>query len=148
MNLSLWTENFDKRYLYLSEPIKNFVLENAIFYKFIYSTPISTFNCLIFTIKFNNVSISKSFNKYKMIIDKSNRDVVSFLIDIEKDIINRVSLNGTPQYDLNNHLKLGYLKLYSKSDLPDKLDSINITLKLSGIWKTNDTYGLTYKFSI
>ena len=143
MNLTLSTNNFDKQYLYLLDPIKNFVIENAMFYKFLYSTPISTFNCLIFSIKFNNVSISKSFNKYKMVIDKqNNNDIIKFLLNIEKEILSNISLSGKP------HLSMGYLKLYSKYELTDKIDSLYITLKLSGIWKTNDSYGLTYKFSV
>lgn len=149
MNLTLSTNNFDKTYLYLLDPIKNFVIENAMFYKFLYSTPISTFNCLIFSIKFNNVIISKSFNKYKMVVDKqTNNDIIKFLLNIEKEILSNISLSGKPQYDLCNHLNMGYLKLYSKYELNEKIDSVYITLKLSGIWKTNDSYGLTYKFSV
>ena len=149
MNLTLNIHNFDKTYLYLLDPIKNFVIDNAMFYKFLYSTPVSTFNCLMFSIKFYNVTITKSFNKYKMILDKqNNNDIIKCLLNIEKEILSKISLNGKPQYDLCNHLNMGYLKLYSKYELTDKLDSIYITLKVSGIWKTNDSYGLTYKFSV
>lgn len=148
MNLTIKRENFDKNYIYLSDPIKNFVIEDASFYKFLYSTPINTFNCILFDLTFINVQIVKSYNKYKMIIDKSNMNLISFISNIEKEILSRINLGGLPQFDLLETINMGFLKLYSKNVLPEKIDRLCVTLKLSGIWKTEKKYGITYKFSV
>ena len=148
MNLTIKHDDFNKNYIYLCDPIKNFVIEDATFYKFLYSTPINTFNCILFDMTFTNVQIVKSYNKYKMIINKSNINLISFILNIEKEILSRINLSGSPQFDLFDNINMGFIKLYSKNILSEKIDRLRVTLKLSGIWKTDKKYGITYKFSV
>ncbi len=66
MNLTMSLKDFNKDNIYLLDPIKNFVLDEAYFYKIIYSTNIVSLNNIIFDFKIYNVSLYKSTNKYKM----------------------------------------------------------------------------------
>ena len=50
--------------------------------------------------------------------------------------------------DLFDNLKSNSLKLYTKHVLPERLNEICVNIKISGIWKTNKNYGITYKFSL
>ena len=54
-------------------------------------------------------------------------------------------INKVP--DMNKILDNLLLKLYTKKTLDLKYSKLNIIVKFSGIWKTNENYGLTYKFS-
>lgn len=150
MNLIMSTNDFNRDRIYLLDPIKNFVLDNALFYKIIYSTNIVTLNNIILDVKFLNVSLCKLNSKYKMIIEKNenNRRTIETLYNIERDILNKINLEGIPVMDMNINILSKNLKLYSEEDLGDKIKELNLKVKISGIWKTKDKYGITYKFSL
>ena len=97
-----------------------------------------------------NVSLYKSSNKYKLTSEKNdnNINVLKLLNNIEKDILDKLNLEGNATTDIFNILSTRHLKLYSKYELNDKLKEIDIKVKISGIWRTYNNYGITYKFSI
>ena len=149
MNLIMNTNDFNKDRIYLLDPIKNFVLDNALFYKIIYSTNIVTLNNIILDVKFYNVSLCKLNNKYKMIIEKNdNKKTVDILYNIERDILNKINLEGDSIMDMHINILSKNVKVYSEKDLGDKIKELNLKVKISGIWKTKDNYGITYKFSL
>ncbi len=150
MNLTMSLKDFNKDNIYLLDPIKNFVLDEAYFYKIIYSTNIVSLNNIIFDFKIYNVSLYKSTNKYKMTFEKNdkNMNTIKLLNNIESDILDKINLEGNPNMDINNILTTRQLKLYSKHELHEKIKEIDIKVKISGIWKTYDKYGITYKFSV
>ena len=132
------------------DPIKNFVIDNAYFYKLIYSTDILSLNNILFIIKLTNITLYKSGNKYKLVFDNNtdNRREIERLYKVENDILSRTKLSGVPVMDLFDNLKSNSLKLYTKHVLPERLNEIYVNIKISGIWKTNKNYGITYKFSL
>lgn len=150
MNVVMKLTDFNKDNIYLMDPIKNFVLDNAWFYKLIYSTNVVTLNNIVFNIKMYNVSLYKSSNKYKMTFEKNdnNISVLKILNKVEKDILDKLNLEGNATTDIWNILTTRHLKLYSTNELNDKLKEIDIKVKISGIWRTYNNYGITYKFSM
>ena len=48
-----------------------------------------------------------------------------------------------PQFKINEQIKNGNLKIFS--DTGNK-PTCSLILKISGIWETQNNYGLTYKF--
>ena len=150
MNAVMKLNDFNKDNIYLLDPIKNFVLDEAWFYKLIYSTNVVTLSNIIFNIKMYNVLLYKSNNKYRLTFEKNDNNINVFKIlnNIEKDILDKLNLEGNPTIDMINILTTRHLKLYSKNDLNDKFKEIDIKVKISGIWKTYNNYGITYKFSI
>lgn len=148
--MNLVMNNFNKDNIFLLDPIKNFVIDNAYFYKLIYSTDILSLNNILFIIKLTNITLYKSGNKYKLVFDNNtdNRREIERLYKVENDILSRTKLSGVPVMDLFDNLKSNTLKLYTKNILPERLNEICINIKISGIWKTNKNYGITYKFSL
>ena len=148
--MNLVMNNFNKDNIFLLDPIKNFVIDNAYFYKLIYSTDILSLNNILFIIKLTNITLYKSGNKYKLVFDNNtdNRREIERLYKVENDILSRTKLSGVPVMDLFDNLKSNSLKLYTKHVLPERLNEIYVNIKISGIWKTNKNYGITYKFSL
>ena len=58
--MNLVMNNFNKDNIFLLDPIKNFVIDNAYFYKLIYSTDILSLNNILFIIKLTNITLYKS----------------------------------------------------------------------------------------
>jgi hypothetical protein len=63
---------------------------------------------------------------------------------IEENILNKIDVkNKTPQYKIFEQLQSGNIKIFN--DVHVKTNCV-FTLKISGIWETQTSYGLTYKF--
>lgn len=158
MNVVLHQNNFNKDNLCIMSPVKNFVLKEACFYKFVYITDDIKLSNLIFEIKLNNIVLIKSLNnRYKLCFEnnKENKLEISNILNIERLILNKFfpDLNKNRTHyinkmpDMNKILDSLLLKLYTKKTLDLKYNKLNIIVKFSGIWKTSENYGLTYKFS-
>ena len=69
------------------------------------------------------------------------------MINIEKTILERLSIKDkTPIYQIAELINQKHIKLFSSTPLRDNYDNFRVVLKISGIWETSDTYGLTFKF--
>jgi hypothetical protein len=74
----------------------------------------------------------------------SHLDIINNLKIIEEELLNKYENNNKiPQYKINEQLKNGNLKIFI--DIGNK-SVCSFVLKISGIWETEDKYGLTYKF--
>jgi hypothetical protein len=63
---------------------------------------------------------------------------------IEDDLLKKVDITGKlPQYKIYEQIKNGNIKLFN--DVGNK-PFCSFILKISGIWETQNNYGLTYKF--
>ena len=60
-------------------------------------------------------------------------------------MLNIVNINKEKTFSLQNQLMNEYIKIYNV--LNDKNIS-KLHLKISGIWETNTSYGITYKFLV
>ena len=54
-----------------------------------------------------------------------------------------MSIDKTPQYKIYEQIKNGNIKMFN--DIGNK-SICSFILKISGIWETQNNYGLTYKF--
>ena len=148
MNLILDPSVFDYDYLCFQSKIKNKIIENSSFIKIYYSTPLFCLNCISLKLSFNNVNIIKNTNKYILYFkEHENRLIMDNLILMEQYILSIINIqNKTPVYTLNKQLSFEKIKLYSSSILKSKYKTLNVHLKISGIWETSYQYGLTFKF--
>ena len=68
-------------------------------------------------------------------------------LSIEKSILTRVDIkNKRPITQISDLLNQKHIKLFSSNHLRDNYENFRVVLKISGIWETEDTYGLTFKF--
>jgi len=63
---------------------------------------------------------------------------------IEETILSKIKINGKmPQYKVYEQIRNGNIKVFA-----DNIDDVTnkFLLKIAGIWETDYSYGLTYKF--
>ena len=134
----------------LSEKTKNNVMEGGDFYRLYYSDPCFTSNGLFIVFTLKNVKIEKYFNKIKCSFDKvSNRKIISFVKDVERRLLDIAPTAGTKSatYRIEEQLNQNYIKIFSEDQVETfKTESVNILLKISGIWTDSSNYGATFRF--
>jgi hypothetical protein len=114
-------ESYNKQFVFLLPPVKNNLIVNSIFTRIIYSPPMIAFNGLYLLIPFSEMSQSSVLQK---------------LNEIENDILSVYSCSSSKKKNL--HIK--QLILYKLAHITDK-----VILKISGIWESENSFGLAYK---
>lgn len=140
-------DQYNDNYIHFCEPIKNNIMYEGTFNRILYSTPYFSLNGVYVHIKLN-CCINESFsNKNKCLYDiKSNIAVINEIKKIEINLLEKFSnVAKTPQYKLLDQLMTGSIKLHAKNNGNNAANN-HFILKISGIWETNNFYGLTYKF--
>ena len=135
--------------VYFCDSIKNNVMANGNFIRILYCMPNFTMNGVYIHIYLSELSYEKYYQKYKCMFDiKKYTDMVESVVVIEKNILERISHqipDKTPQYKIAEQMQSGHIKIYS--ELQPKQSSASFVLKISGVWETESSFGLTYKFS-
>jgi hypothetical protein len=124
MNLVLDENNYNINNIFFYEPVKNTVMDDSKFIRIIYSDEFVTLNGLYLKINMND------------------KNTPNYLEQVERDILSKFTLNKNI-VNKNKSIKIKdqLLFLLGKNNLDSKF-----LLKISGIWETNLTIGLTYKF--
>lgn len=145
MNIVKYINQYDDKYVYLCEPIKNNIINDGNFVRIIYSTGNVILNGIYLLIKLNEVTCDKYFNKYKYNFNiYTHIDIINKIQKIEQQILHKYGMsNKTIQFKLYEQIKSGNIKIFD-----EVLDKSNVTLilKISGIWESQHAYGLTFKF--
>ena len=144
-NINQYNENN----VYFCDSIKNNVMANGNFIRILYCMPNFTMNGVYLHIYLSELSYEKYYQKYKCLFDINKYiDLVDSVVIIEKNILDRISLqipDKIPQFKIAEQMQSGHIKIYSESQ--PKQTSASFVLKISGIWETESSFGLTYKFS-
>jgi len=145
MNIVKKIEQYDEKYVFFCEPIKNNVMNEGKFIRILYSNYNFTINGIYLFVTFNEVFCEKYYTKYKCNFNPSNhKELIQNLKTIEENLINKYNfIDKTPQFKICEQLINGNIKLLN--DIGNK-QQCNLILKISGIWETQDKYGLTFKF--
>jgi len=148
MNFAIKINEYDINNLFFNEQNKNNVDTN--FIRFIYSSDLYSLNGISFIFEIKNLKYEKYFNnKYKYFFNiHENNEIIQFIKNMEFNIISQFSshsfhTNKYSQLKLSEQFNRGELKFF-KNDMNGTIYSFFI-LKISGIWSSNDSYGLTYK---
>jgi len=156
---SLPIEDYDDKQVIYFEKTKNKIIDNGYFIKFFYSTSQFTLNSIYIDIPLVDYSIKNIYdkNKIKCAFEKTNEKnkwVIERLKKIEEDIIELFfpNIKKPPSYNLYDKIKNGMFALYYSTNHKIYNTSFfqnnNLVLKISGLWITNENYGLAYKFLI
>ena len=145
MNIVKRIDQYNENNIYFCEPIKNNIMNEGSFIRIIYSTPQFILNGIYLLIILNDVFCEKYYNKYKCCFNvNAHADILESLKKIEENILKKIDVkNKTPQYKIYEQLQSGNIKIFN--DIHVKTNCV-FTLKISGIWETQTSYGLTYKF--
>ena len=150
MYISLNTNQYDINNVIISEKTKNNIMTNGDFYRLYYSTEDIILNGLHISFELKNISIEKYFNKIKCIFESNeyNNDTVYLLKNIEKKLLERYrGINRDCVYRIGEQLENKFIKIFDDNYINiKKYRSIKFVLKVSGIWSSQNEYGLTFRF--
>ena len=142
--------------VFFNEQQKN-SLNDTNFIRLIYSSKLFSLQGITISFDLSTSSIDllpNKYNKYKCVFSViENNHIVQFIKELEYNLINQVSfhnyhVNKIPNYKLIEQFQNGEIKVCKLlNEESIKTQNTNtIIIKISGIWSSNDYYGLTYKF--
>lgn len=137
-------DQYNNNHLIFCDPIKNNVMNDGFFIRVLYSTEKMALNGLYLLVPFHDVTCEKYYNKFKCSFSVSaHREIIEQLRRIEESILGKYKTTKQPMFKIYEQAKSGSIKLF------DDLNQARtpFVLKISGIWETQNHYGLTYKFS-
>jgi hypothetical protein len=145
MNIVKRIDQYDNNFIFFCEPIKNNVMNEGNFIRIIYSTNNVVLNGIYLLITLNDITCDRYYTKYKCSFNVANhKEIIDNLKIIEQDLLKKCEITDKiPQFKINEQIKNGNLKIFS--DIGNK-SSCSLILKISGVWETQNNYGLTYKF--
>ena len=145
MNIVKKIEQYDDNNIFFCEPTKNNVMNEGNFIRILYSTHNFILNGIYLLITFNDISCEKYYTKYRCCFNVNTHiDIINNLKNIEENILKKYeNINKLPQYKIYEQIRNVNLKIFT--DIGNKT-ICSFILKISGIWETEDKYGLTYKF--
>ena len=139
-------EQYNKKYLYFFDSIKNNIMNEGSFIRILYTTNLVTLNGIYLLVNLKEINGEKYYNKYKFTFNTTyNKEIIEKIKIIEDEILMKYNTTKKPITKIYEQLKLGYIKLFSDTK---NGQNNNFILKISGIWENQNNYGLTYKFII
>ena len=144
MNLVKNINQYNEDNIYFCEPIKNNVMNEGKFIRILYSTHNLVLNGIYLLVHINDITCDKYYNKYKCNFNINlHKDMIENLKIIEENILKKYQTHKIPSYKIFEQLKSGHIKI---CDNIENKNNYSFILKISGIWETENNYGLTYKF--
>jgi len=139
-------DQYDENNIFFCEPIKNNIMNDGNFIRILYSNKYFILNGIYLLLPFNDINSEKYYNKYKCLFNiVTHKDLIDNIKKIEENILRKLEFyNKTPQYKIYEQIKNGNIKIFC-DDIPTS--SCFFVLKISGVWETQNSYGLTYKFT-
>ena len=167
MNIAIDINNYSVDNVYFGDSIKNAIIDNGKFMRIFYSNDIMTLNGIYFKIDIDlkkNIDgdIEKIIDTIKnienSILDKINIPnkikvikICDYLMLNSNVVTNQYSntnMNANP--NIYTNLNMNIIKQNVNSNLNVNMAKIynlnKMLLKISGVWETNNEYGLTFKF--
>ena len=148
MNIVMNIDNIDNNNIFLANEIKNTIINEGVFYKLNYSNHTLTLTNLLIKIEIPEYTIFQNYYKYKCAFRAEKyTDFINKITALEYSILHKIYPNNKRIYrrantNISRLLQSGVFKLTQQ---PLEKTS-TIALKISGIWETDESYGLTYKF--
>lgn len=150
MYISLDMNQYNEKNIMISEKTKNNIMSQGDFYRLYFSTSDLILNGLHITFELKNISIEKYFNKIKCCFDNTifNNNIVSNIKKIESSLLKKYEqINIKSIHRIEEQLRHQYIKIFDENYISiGNYSSIKFVLKISGIWSSNNEYGLTFRF--
>ena len=126
---------------------KTNMIMHGSFTKLFYSNEYVTLNSIYLDFQLKH-SVFKNCQKFFLtnINYLENKGILSTIIQIEHELLKQYhelyDVTKKRSYLLKDNLNNGSLKIYKQQNV----NSGYIYLKISGVWESEDEYGITYKF--
>lgn len=150
MNLVEDIDEYNINNVYFADSVENTIMNNSLFIRLIYSSKWFIMNGLYIDFDLNNVVFDKMYNRYKCTFNfERNKDVCSKLIKYENEILEKINIrNKTRDLSIAKSLYSENIKVYYDDNINININNTNrvkFIIKLSGIWETSKSYGITFK---
>jgi len=147
-------ESINYEAIILNEPVKNSVLQYNYFYKLLYSTNILVLSSIFTIFELTNSVIENdciSFNK-----NNANFDVFTKLIALEEYLLKLLNSSKTKLFrfkEIYDNKSLRFVFNETNDILCNNINTITtkhkyLVLKISGLWESKESIGLTFKFIV
>lgn len=151
MNIVMTKDTVNIDDFYYGRKIENNIIPNSYFYNIFYSNKLLYINNVILKFRLNNVVINEYFNKFKCNFNaRDNIETINFLTNLEKKILSLLNNDLDCNFKLREQLNNGEIKInnYTNKILQTRLNKLDILIKISGIWETQDEKGIIVKFLV
>lgn len=174
MQLVIPIQNFNINNVFFNNPIPNTVLEGSLFIRILYSDDYITFNGIYLGLRwkanlssFIDLEQSSYFEKSDNLINiqrlnndneiddmiKEEQDINDLLL-IEEQILNKINIQNKNKVfqmpdqirSIFSNLNKKYKQSINSNNNNKESQKISFIFKCSGVWITDDSYGLTFKF--
>ena len=146
--MNLIIDDFNERYIHFYPSVKNTVMDNSSFIRLGYSNPIVKLNGIYVELTLKSKNIEKYFNKSKYFYDYiENQNEINKIIELENIILEKLQYDRyvNKAHKLKEQLMSNNIRVFCNNE--DKQIITNkILVKISGIWETENSCGLTFKF--
>jgi len=146
MNLICNINDYTNDNIFFMETKTNMIMQGS-FTKLFYSNEFVTLNSIYLSFILKH-STFKNCQKFFLtnINYLENKTTLSMITYIENELLKQYNelydVNKKKKYLLRDNLHNGSLKIYKQQ----QVNNGNIYLKISGVWESDDEYGITYKF--
>jgi hypothetical protein len=150
MNLIL--DEISPRAINFCPPVRNTVMDDSEFMRVGYSTSGFAMNGIYTTITLRGTVTESFFTKSKLVFnyDNDNAREIDKIAALERSILKAANLHGKdPLHKLHEQLSSKSIRIFNndpETALPLTGDTIEVVVKVSGVWITERAYGLTFKF--
>ena len=142
MNLYHNIDDIDYKKIYFYKPVINKIIHYNYFYKLMYDINIFTLNTLIINIDIDSYDITEENGKFRVHV-KINHQFIEKMKNLEESILKNI---------IKKQCVLSCYKflLFNKSNyIFDKYpESVKLAIRISGLWETESTIGLTTKIYV
>jgi len=142
MNLYHNIDDIDYKKIYFYKPVINKIIHYNYFYKLMYDINIFTLNTLIINIDIDSYDVTEENGKFRVHV-KINHQFIEKMKNLEESILKNIIKK---QFVLSCYKFL----LFNKSNYTfDKYpESVKLAIRISGLWETETTIGLTTKIYV
>ena len=142
MNLYHNIDDIDYKKIFFYKPVVNKIMHYNYFYKLIYDVNIFTLNTLIIHIDIDSYDITEENGKYRVHV-KINQTFIEKIKNLEENVLKGITKK---QIVLSCYKFLLFNKsTYIFDKYPEK---IKLAIRISGLWETDTTIGLTTKIYV
>jgi hypothetical protein len=121
----------------LNEPVKNQIFNDSTFTRIVYSNSLITTSGIYLKLDIKGASVDKKFNKSSVHFNiYNNRELIELIQGVEMKLLSDI-VNKQRVYNLHNEFASGRIIVHDFANV--------IVLKISGIWETDHSCGITYK---
>lgn len=151
--MSIKLSDIDINNIIINDAINNSIIPNSKYYKIIYSDENISLNCIYFHMNLNNSYFNSVENK--IYINKHhNIELIEKIKSIELSILNKINKDNKiinqklTQLISSEYIKYQYIdtKNNKKKNIDETTQLEHVILKISGIWESDNSYGITFKF--